>query len=162
MSTSTIRSRGPSPLSLFFQFSKLFPRNPKWAAPQSHIILFAFSRNPEINLPSVCVLILQVRMSPSLVFPFFFVPIIMIHYSTKNYSAATSKSCVRIHFLTKKLLCQTFATLLPLGLTLCHYWIRALKHNFYSFLWNSVSGKFTQNAQKSRAFQELGITMLWY
>ena len=75
---------------------------------------------------------------------FVLVPIIMIHCSTKNYSAATSKSCVRLHFLTKKLLCQTFATLLPLGLTLCHYWIRAIKHNFYSFLWNSVSGKFTK------------------
>ena len=69
---------------------------------------------------------------------FVLVPIIMIHCSTKNYSAATSKSCVRLHFLTKKLLCQTFATLLPLGLTLCHYWIRAIKHNFYSFLWNST------------------------
>ena len=96
MSTSTIRSRGPSPLSLFFQFSKLFPRNPKWAAPQSHFILFAFSRNPEINLPSVCVLILQVRMSPSLVFPFFF--------GSYHYDSLLNKELFCCHIQE---LCQT-------------------------------------------------------
>ena len=67
-----LRSRGPFLIFQFGQKSKLLLRNPKWAAPHSHIILFAFSRNPETNLLSVCVLILQVRMSPSVVFLFCF------------------------------------------------------------------------------------------
>ena len=131
----------------FQMFSKIWNR-------RLPIVTFYFSHSYILiqKLTSFLFAFFFYRLGCHLFFFSFFVlaPIIMIHCSTKNYFAATSKSCVRLHFLTKKLLSQTFAPLQSMGLTLCHYWIRAIKHNFYSFLWHSIAGKFNQNAQRVR------------
>ena len=131
----------------FQMFSKIWNR-------RLPIVTFYFSHSYILiqKLTSFLFAFFFYRLGCHLFFFSFFVlaPIIMIHCSTKNYSAATSKSCVRLHFLTKKLLSQTFAPSQSMGLTLCHYWIRAIKHNFYSFLWHSIAGKFNQNAQRIR------------